>query len=325
LKIKKEVKIGLIVIAGIFLLVYGLNFLKGKNIFDGRNKYYVVYDNVGGLTISNPVYYNGFVVGRVNKISFLNDQSGRMSVEISLRETDLRIPRGSVARIFSDGLLGTKAISIDFSKEKTFLEDGDTLKPDLQASITDEVARQVKPLKDKAESLISTVDTLIQEITSIFNDGTKGSLRHSMQNMDEITGEFKGLVIEERTKLKKIMENIESISNNLKNNNEAITGLLKNLNNLSDTLVRANVAQTISNANIALLQMSEVMKKINSGQGSLGLLVNDDKLYKNLESTSKDLDQLMIDLKANPGRYVHFSLFGRKDKQRKQEPKSIKN
>jgi phospholipid/cholesterol/gamma-HCH transport system substrate-binding protein len=132
-------------------------------------------------------------------------------------------------------------------------------------------------------------------------------------------------VIEERTKLKKIMENIESISNNLKNNNEAITGLLKNLNNLSDTLVRANVAQTISNANIALLQMSEVMKKINSGQGSLGLLVNDDKLYKNLESTSKDLDQLMIDLKANPGRYVHFSLFGRKDKQRKQEPKSIKN
>lgn len=325
MKIKKEVKIGLIVIAGIFLLIYGLNFLKGKNIFDTRNKYYVIYDNVGGLTISNPVYFNGFVVGRVNKISFLDDQSGRMSVEITLRETDLKIPTGSVARIFSDGLLGTKAISIDFSKEKTFLQDGDTLKPDLQASITDEVARQVKPLKDKAESLISTVDTLIQEITSIFNDGTKGSLRHSLQNMDEITGEFKGLVVEERQKLKKIMENIESISTNLRKNNEAITGLLKNLNQISDTLVRANIAQTISQANIALLQTAEVMKKINSGQGSLGMLVNDDKLYKNLESASKDLDQLLIDLKAHPKRYVHFSLFGKKEKEMNAEPKSMKN
>jgi len=313
------------VVTGIFLFIYGLNFLKGKNIFDTRNNYIIVYENVGGLTISNPVYYNGFVIGRVNKISFLPDNSGRMAVEISLKETDLKIPRGSVARIFSDGLLGTKAISIDFSNERSFLQDGDTLRPELQASITDEVARQVKPLKEKAENLITTVDSLIQEITSIFNDGTKGSLRHSLQNMDEITGEFKGLVVEERVKLKKIMENIESISTNLKNNNEAITGLLKNLNNITDTLVRSNIAQTINNANIALLETAEIMKKINSGEGSLGMLVKDDKLYKNLEGASKGLDQLLIDLKAHPKRYVHFSLFGKKDKGQQQEPKTLKN
>jgi phospholipid/cholesterol/gamma-HCH transport system substrate-binding protein len=325
LKLKKEVKIGLIVIAGIFLLIYGLNFLKGKNIFDTRNSYVAIYDNVGGLTVSNPVYYNGFVVGRVNKIGFLEDLSGRMMVEITIRETELKIPKGSIARIFSDGLLGTKAISLEFTKATSYLEDGDTLKPDLQASITDEVARQVLPLKNKAESLIATVDSLMQEITAIFNDGTKGSLKHAVQNMDEITTEFKGLVVEERIKLKKIMENVESISGNLKNNNEAITSLLKNLNSISDTLLRANIAHTITSANLALAETAEVMKKINTGQGSLGLLVNDDKLYKNLESASKDLDRLLIDLKEHPKRYVHFSLFGRKEKESKQDSKSMKN
>ncbi len=312
-------------IAGIFLLIYGLNFLKGKNIFDTRNSYVAIYDNVGGLTVSNPVYYNGFVVGRVNKIGFLEDLSGRMMVEITIRETELKIPKGSIARIFSDGLLGTKAISLEFTKATSYLEDGDTLKPDLQASITDEVARQVLPLKNKAESLIATVDSLMQEITAIFNDGTKGSLKHAVQNMDEITTEFKGLVVEERIKLKKIMENVESISGNLKNNNEAITSLLKNLNSISDTLLRANIAHTITSANLALAETAEVMKKINTGQGSLGLLVNDDKLYKNLESASKDLDRLLIDLKEHPKRYVHFSLFGRKEKESKQDSKSMKN
>jgi phospholipid/cholesterol/gamma-HCH transport system substrate-binding protein len=143
--------------------------------------------------------------------------------------------------------------------------------------------------------------------------------------MDEITTEFKGLVVEERIKLKKIMENVESISGNLKNNNEAITSLLKNLNSISDTLLRANIAHTITSANLALAETAEVMKKINTGQGSLGLLVNDDKLYKNLESASKDLDRLLIDLKEHPKRYVHFSLFGRKEKESKQDSKSMKN
>lgn len=312
--IKKEVKIGGIVVIAVFLFIYGLNFLKGKNIFTARTHYYVVYKNVGGLTESNPVYFNGFVVGKVNKIFFAPDMKGGIIVDFVLRENDLKIPKNSIARIFSDGLLGTKAIGIDFGTSSEFAESGDTLLPNLENSLTAQMSEQLMPVKDKAESLIVRADSLMAVITKLFSPGVNDNLRHSIENVNAITLNVNGMVAEQRKRLDAITANIESISKNLKDNNENLTKIMANFKNISDSIAKANLAQTLNNANIAVKQTAEIMDKINSGKGSLGMLVNNDSLYKHLDNASRDLDRLLVDLKEHPKRYVHISVFGKSDK-----------
>jgi phospholipid/cholesterol/gamma-HCH transport system substrate-binding protein len=312
--IKKEVKIGGIVVIAVFLFVYGLNFLKGKNIFTARTHYFVVYKNVGGLTESNPVYFNGFVVGKVNKIFFAPDMKGGIIVDFVLRENDLKIPKNTIARIFSDGLLGTKAIGLDFGNATELAESGDTLLPNLENSLTAQMSEQLMPVKDKAESLILRADSLIAVITQLFSPGVNDNLRHSIENVNSITLNVNGMVAEQRKRLDAITANIESISKNLKDNNENLTKIMSNFKNISDSIAKANLTQTLNNANIAVKQTAEIMEKINSGKGSLGMLINNDSLYKHLDMASKDLDRLLVDLKEHPKRYVHISVFGKSDK-----------
>jgi phospholipid/cholesterol/gamma-HCH transport system substrate-binding protein len=315
-EIKKEVKIGILVVVSIFAFVYGFNFLKGKNIFNPRSTYYAVYDNVNGLTKSNPVMIRGYSIGSVNNIYFLPDNPEKIVVEIKLKNSDIKIPKGTVALIRSSSLLGGMAIDLNFSKNNEYYTSGDTLLSDLESGLTDEISKQIIPVKDKAEKLISTVDSLIANINSIFNDNTKGNLRESVKTFNQIALDVQGMVAEERERLKKIADNVQSITQNLKDNNNQIQNILKNISNVTDSLAKANLASTVANANIALTEVAEVMTKINQGQGSLGLLVNDKKLYDNLDASSKDLDKLMIDIKENPKRYIHFSVFGRKEKKK---------
>ena len=312
--IKKEVKIGGIVVIAVFLFVYGFNFLKGKNIFTSRTRYYVVYKNFGGLTESNPVYFNGFVIGKVNKIFFAPDMKGGIIVEFVLKENDLKIPKNTIARIFSDGLLGTKAIGLDFGDAQTFAESGDTLLPNLENSITDQMSEQLMPVKDKAEKLIVRADSLLAVITKLFSPGVNDNLRHSIENVNTITLNVNGMVSEQRKRLDAITANIESISKNLKDNNENLSKIMSNFKNISDSVAKVNLAQTLNNANMAVKQTAEIMEKINTGKGSLGMLINNDSLYKHLDMASRDLDRLLIDLKEHPKRYVHLSVFGKSDK-----------
>ncbi|MCC6251529.1 MAG: MCE family protein [Bacteroidia bacterium] len=319
--IKKEVKIGAIVVVAVFLFIYGFNFLKGKNIFTSRTHYYVVYKNVGGLTESNPVYFNGFVIGKVNKIMFASDMRGDIVVDIILRENDLKIPKNTIARIFSDGLLGTKAIGLDFGDSKEYAQSGDTLLPNLENSITEQMSKELMPVKDKAESLIIRADSLINTITRIFSPNVNDNLRHSIENVNTITLNVNGLVSEQRARLNTITANIESISKNLKDNNENLSKVIANFKNISDSVAKVNLAQTLENANLAVKQTAEIMEKINSGKGSLGMLINNDSLYHHLNMASRDLDLLLVDLKEHPKRYVHLSVFGKSDKPDKSSKK----
>jgi phospholipid/cholesterol/gamma-HCH transport system substrate-binding protein len=272
-----------------------------------------MYDNVGGLTESNPVFYRGLVVGKVNTIEIL-ESNGKLLVEFALTERDLKIPNNTVASIFSDGLLGTKAINLLFGDSKVMAESGDTLLPDLQSSITEEVTKQVLPIKEKAEKLIVTVDSLIQSITLIFSTKSKNNLQHTLENMDNISSDFSGIVVDQKVRLRNISSNIESISKNLKDNNEALTGVIRNMKSITDSIAAANLVQTINQTNMAIKQTSEVLAKINSGKGSMGMLLNNDSLYNNLEASSKNLDRLLEDMRLHPNRYVHFSVFGKKEK-----------
>jgi phospholipid/cholesterol/gamma-HCH transport system substrate-binding protein len=254
------------------------------------------------------------VIGKVNKIFFAPDMKGGIIVEFVLKENDLKIPKNTIARIFSDGLLGTKAIGLDFGDAQTFAESGDTLLPNLENSITDQMSEQLMPVKDKAEKLIVRADSLLAVITKLFSPGVNDNLRHSIENVNTITLNVNGMVSEQRKRLDAITANIESISKNLKDNNENLSKIMSNFKNISDSVAKVNLAQTLNNANMAVKQTAEIMEKINTGKGSLGMLINNDSLYKHLDMASRDLDRLLIDLKEHPKRYVHLSVFGKSDK-----------
>ncbi|MFI5134505.1 MAG: MlaD family protein, partial [Chitinophagales bacterium] len=220
---------------------------------------------------------------------------------------DLNVPKGSVARIVQIDLFGTKAVDIELSNQKAFLHSGDTLNSAMEADVIDEV-------KSRATSLLISLDTVVTSVRNTFNPQTEDNLRKSFASIQSALNNLDKSIVNNTSRLDKIFANIESITNNLEQNKDQITAILSNLNAVSDTLRRSQFAETIQQAREALHQASEVMQKINEGQGSAGLLVNDQKLYNDLDSSAKSLDELLKDLKENPGRYVHVSVFGKKEK-----------
>jgi phospholipid/cholesterol/gamma-HCH transport system substrate-binding protein len=322
MKIRKEVKIGLMVLISIGLLIWGAQFLKGTNLFNKSRKFFAIYEHVDGLSASNPVVINGYKVGQVESIDFMNDNSGNLLVQFSVTKRDFKIPKDSKAKIVSSDILGSKSIDLQLGEAIEELQDLDTLEASIEASLTEAVNQQIAPLKKKAEELISTVDSAIIVVQSIFNKKARGdigasftSIRNSLQAFETTMNRVDGLVKQEREHIAAIFQNVESITKNLAQNNERLTQSLTNIEAISDSLAGANLKQTVNNASIAMEEVAGVMEKINSGQGSLGQLINNDTLYTNLEAAANDLDQLLLDMRLNPERYVHFSIFGRKKKE----------
>jgi len=322
MKISKEIKTGVLVIASIALFIYGFNFLKGKDLFSKRRIFYAIYPEVAGLVEANPVQMNGFKVGRVNEIQ-LYDTTGKIIVTFAISDNKLRIPKSSVAKIISSDLLGAKAVQFISSNEKEYAKDGDTLIGIVEASLQESVNATVKPLKDKAEKLIASIDSIMIVVQAVLDKTTRENLsqsfdniKHALETFDRAAMRLDTLIASERYKISNIFSKVESISTNLANNNDKISDAIKNFSAISDTLAKANLTKTIENANSALSSVSAVMEKINKGEGTAGMLVHDDKLYKNLTAASGSLDSLLKDMNEHPKRY--FSVFGRdKGKKRK--------
>jgi phospholipid/cholesterol/gamma-HCH transport system substrate-binding protein len=316
LKLNKEIKIGIIVAFGVASLIWGVPFLKGSDIFSNQKKFYAVYDRVDGLSASNPVQINGLKIGQISKLSFFPDGSGRVVVTMLVDGT-VDIPRNSKAVLVSSDILGSKAIQIELGKSTELAGSRDTLVSSIQLSLAEEVTSQVAPIRQKTENLITSMDSLITVVHSVLNMETRQnliktfeSIKHTVQTLEHATVNVDTLVSSQKNRIREIFANVESISQNLKTNNERISGILKNFSSISDTLVKANLAATIENTNKTLKQASEIFTKVNEGKGSMGLLFNNDSLYNGLSASAESLNRLMIDLKENPGRYVHLSLFG---------------
>ena len=322
MKIRREIKIGILVVFSLVFLFWGVNFLKGRNYLSSNRFFYAVYKQVNGLAESNSVMINGLKVGSVTDISFI-DNKGRMLVKFSV-ENDIMIPANSIARIFNSDILGSRAIeiilgdSINLKGEYVYANSGDTLMSNIQASISEEVSSQMLPIKKKAESLMASLDSIITVIQYVFNESTRENLRHSfesikytIQNLEHATYNIDTLVSTQRYRLSVIFANIESITTNFKNNNSKLTNVINNFSNISDSLSRVRIVTTINKTNDVLENFSEITKKINKGEGSLGLLVNNDSLYNELNKSSKELNLLLEDLRLNPNRYVRVSVFGR--------------
>jgi len=309
MKLNKETKIGIVAVIAISLLIWGFNFLKGKNILFTSNYYYAVYSHIDGLEDASPVLLNGYKVGVVEQIKFHKYQRGNMVVRFSV-EKEIKVPVNSIASIEPASLIAGKIINIKFSDSEKYCEKGDTLPGIVEIDMLTSLSNELIPIKDKAERLIESMDSVL----SIFDKDRREGLQKSLDNLKLITTDISGLVTEEKDKLAGIINNFESISNNLKNNNEKISNVLANFSNISDSLAQANIKTTVLNANKTLSELNQIAAKINNGEGTIGLLIHNDSLYVNLNSLAADLDKLVIDLNENPKRYVHFSLFGKKEK-----------
>lgn len=317
MKIARELKLGLVFLVTIILLIWGLNFLKGRKFFTSQRTYYAVYNQVSGLLTNAPVSINGLQVGQVTALHFESKQSARVVVEIAIKNS-IEIPKDSRVKIFNADLLASKSIEISLGSSYVMANSGDTLLSEVQVSFSEEVNRQIQPAMKKVENLVLTVDSVISQVGLIFNPETRknldksfGHIRVTLQNLETVTYNIDTLVYGQRGRMERILFNVESISKNLKDNNENLTRTIQNFANISDTIIKANISRTIVNLNRSLSDMAAITDKINKGEGSLGLLVNDKKLYNNLEESSKELQNLLLDIKLHPGRYVHFSLFGK--------------
>ncbi|MDQ3192029.1 MAG: MlaD family protein [Bacteroidota bacterium] len=317
---KKEVKAGILVTVAIALFVFGFNFLKGRDIFKKQLTFYAIYNNIDGLTTSNPVLVNGMAIGHVTKTQLLPGKTGEIIVAFTVDNEDLKIPVNSTAKIASMDLLGSKSIEIILGYADEYHKNGDTLRSSVQVSLTEEVNRQVAPLKLKAESLISSVDSVMTIVQTVLNEkaisnlaASFESLNKTMTSLERTAYRIDTVVGEERTRINIVMSNMESITTNFRNNNEELTKVLANLESITDSLSKSTIASTINNADKSLAQANSILDKINKGEGSMGMLINNDELYKNLEKSSAELDKLVRDIRLNPHRYLHFSLIGRKN------------
>jgi len=309
-KIANETKVGILAAFSITLLIIGYNFLKGNAIFSSETVLYAKYSRVDGLGVSKPVLINGFQIGRVDALELQPD--GNIVAKLKING-QYEIPSNSIARLESTDLLGSKAIIMVLGNGKVFAQDGDTL----NANVEKNLMEAVQPVQKKAEVIIEKMDSVLTSVNNILNPDFQNNVNKSFNSIAATLGSLEAatkkidhLVGTEGSRISAILSNAESISTNLKNNNEKINSILNNINSVTDQVAAANFKQTIDNANKAVADLQGVVNKMNNGDGTLGLLVNDRQMYDNLNNASKNLDNLVIDLKENPKRYVHFSIFG---------------
>ncbi|MBN1250502.1 MAG: MCE family protein [Bacteroidales bacterium] len=326
----KITRIGLLIIIALALLIWGVNYLKGKSLFKSENTYYVVYDRVNGLNNANSVLINGFKIGQVADIRFLQDTSEHLLVTLTI-ESKYRIKKGAVAQIFSEDIMGTKAIQIIKSESSEFHNDGDTLISSIEGDLKEQVNMQILPLKRKAESLISSLDSAILVVRSIFNEKTQENLRRTfasikitISNLERTTFTLDTILNSEKSKLARIFSNIDAITGNLKNNNEKLSNIINNFSSISDSIAKADIASTLHKADSALVQFNNVLKAINEGDGTINQLLNNDTLYRNIENATYNLNKLLRDMHENPKRYVHFSILDLGKTIYVEEPKEVK-
>lgn len=311
----KPVFIGLTFILAIFLFIWGYNFLKGKNIFKKEVEYFAVYEDVSGLTVANPVMINGLRIGQVNSITFSPEMTGDIIVKMVLHK-NFPIPKNTMAIIFSADLMGSKSIDLRLGDAIELAQHGDTLMSDSEASLKDEVNAQVQPIKIKAENLLSSIDSLVVAIQTVFNESARESLTKSFdnisqtfQNLETTTSNIDTLVDEEASRIASILLNIDSIAYTLNQNRESISNMITNLETFSDTLTKTDISGTFKRANTSLAELEKILAQINEGQGTLGMLMYNDTLYLEIEKTAEELNLLLKDIRENPKRYVKFSLF----------------
>ena len=306
MKVSKEAKTAILVIGAILVFIWGYSYLKGRDLFDSYKTYYVIYQDVEGLSPSAPVTLNGLVVGKVNSISFRDTIQGSLLVELQVK-TDFPISKTSFATLYEPGLgLSGKQIAIiPDTKNHVDAESGDYLQSGLKPGMLSVVGEKLSPLQNKVEATVVTADSLLHSLHNVFDVKTQQNLRNAIADMSTTMKEFNNAA--------------HSLNGTINGNRSNIDATMTNLNrtsanfaSLSDSLNKANLGEAVKKLEKSLANVDKIVDDVQAGKGSLGKLLKDDAMYKNLTDASNELKQLLADVKNNPKRYVHFSVFGKK-------------
>jgi phospholipid/cholesterol/gamma-HCH transport system substrate-binding protein len=314
-KISKEFKIGLLVTIALALLYWGFNFLKGEDVFSRERVFYALYRDVGGLQKANQVTIHGVTVGRVRNIYFSSDVHPEVVVEFLLTN-NIKIPKDSKAKIVSSDLLGSKAVELILGGSQDYAVQGDTLLSEVAETLKEEIDRQLMPIKSRAENIMVTIDTVLLLVNSLFSEGNLDniskmitSLSNSFENLSSTTGTIDTLLTGQRTRMERILLNLEHLTITFRNNEDNFNEILSNLSSISDSLAQIHFAETMLNLNHTVAKIADISEKIDEGTGSLGMLINNDTLYFELEKSAREMHLLLEDIRLNPRRYLRFSIF----------------
>lgn len=313
MKLTREFKTGVVFISAIALLIWGYNFMKGKNLFDGNiPTFFAEYQNVQGLNSASKVTINGLQVGKVENITFNTEsqKKGQLIVEFSM-EADFEFSKNSEVKIYSDGLMGGKAIAIIPSYEGEKAQSGDYLKGSVESDIFTSMGEKLNPLSAKLESVIVAADSLLVGFNDILDAPTRKHLKNSMLLLDQSMANFKGITTNLDAML---LQNKETLHNTLANAEQVTNEFTALTQNLNSELKEAELAKTVKELQTTITGINQVISNLEKGEGSLGKLLKDEKMYTNLTNASKELEELLREMKEHPKRFVHFSLFGKKDK-----------
>jgi len=316
-KFSKEIKVALLGITSLVILYFGFNYLKGIDMFQKTNNYFALYNKVDMLKISNPVYINGVSVGRVGSIKYLQNRNNSVLVQIGI-DSDIKLGVGTVADLINADIMGSKAIELVLNDSTgQYYQDGDTLRTSFDEGLTG-------MLKEKAGSLTDNISVAISNLTEILetiaaNDDT---LVQTLANMEGITRNLNSGLPDIQNRIVVLLENFNKNSQELSQLMAEVKPILKNTTQLTDSLKSLELAETLTKLQLMLDNMNANMVSLKEGQGTMGKLMTDDSLYVYLGNTARDLDRLLVDFQANPGRYVQFSVFGKKDKTEKESKKA---
>jgi phospholipid/cholesterol/gamma-HCH transport system substrate-binding protein len=310
-KISNEVKVGVTVLLTIIVFIWLYNFLKGKDFFSNSAYYYSIYDEIGGLAESSPVEINGFKVGVVQSIDFLDPSSGKLLVIFSVSK-DFKLPKNTCAEILPMSLLGGMKVQFVYGNGPGTYSDGDTIPGRLAVSITDKLENELLPVKDKISSLLVVLDSVISSVDELMNEEFRKDLAGTMSNLNGTTESLDNILSSKEKELKATLDNVNKFTKMLSENSTSMSNTFHNLEAITDTLAAADIYKSVSNLKASLEKAAIMMDNMNNGKGSAGQFLTNDTLYINLTNSLESLNVLLLDMKANPKRYVHFSIFGKK-------------
>lgn len=318
MKISNETKIGVLAIVGVAVLVLGFNFLKGKSFFKTETHIYAIYQDVQLLTKSNPVFINGLQIGTIENLDGGKDMK-QIVVTINITK-DVNIPNNSLG-IIKPPLLGNASLEIQLGNATTYLKSGDTLITSLSGGAFDEALKVLNPVLYEVRNAVKSLDSVLHIVTGVFDPNTKNNIKEIIENLNKTTSSFsysaaslQQLMNAQTGALAHSLDNVNTFTANLNSNNQKLNDILSNAQSASAKFASIDLSKTLDTLNVAVDNFKKGSEKINSKDGSLGLLLNDKALYNNLQSTSNKINILLDDIRVHPKRYVNISVFSKKDK-----------